>query len=191
MIPMEKSPGSWKTVSRKEWGAADATSTPTPHVPKRIVIHHSFQPDSKSWNGITSVRGIQRYHQKTQGWADIAYHFIVSPDGKQVFLGRPEDTVGAHCGGVIPQGVRKVYGNTGSIGICLAGNYDQEQPSLEGLRTLLELIGQLRDQYSIAAANVLGHFEAWSRPPKTCPGKFLILALGWDLRLQRAFPKGL
>jgi hypothetical protein len=84
---------------------------------------------------------------------------------------------GAHCGGVVPAGVKRIFGNFETGGICLIGNYDAETPQREGLHTLAVLIADLCEKWQINTAAIFGHCEAWSRPPKTCPGKNLYQAL--------------
>ena len=79
-------------VSREQWGATPRGATATTH-PIGQTLGVTFH-----WGGPTmgafdhsecagKVRGIQRFHKETRGWADIAYNFLVCPHG-YVFEGR-------------------------------------------------------------------------------------------------------
>lgn len=169
-------------ITRKEWGAAPSKHPPIPHRPARIVIHHSYRPTAADYltksvdERIGIIRGIQRYHQQDQGWHDIGYHYLIGPDG-EAYEGRPPTVVGSHCGGLLPDGARRVFGNSGSIGICLIGDYDRETPSAVMLEALNRLIAELMARFGLDTTQVRGHFEAWSRPPKTCPGIGVVRAM--------------
>jgi len=58
--------------------------------------------------------------------------------------------------------------NKESIGICLTGNFDKEKPSPAQLKTLIEIIGGLRD--SFGNLKVIGHKDV-KGVTKSCPGK--------------------
>ena len=117
----------------------------------------------------SSVRGIWRYHTKSNGWADIGYHYIMAPSGLELYEGRPLSEIGAHTGGNPPVGVLRNFGNTNSIGICLIGNYDHEEPTPQAVLALGMLIDDLKRRFGICDDAVFGHFECWETPPKTCP----------------------
>lgn len=182
-------------ITREEWGAEKPRRKPESHRPLRIVIHHSYRPTASDYMAESStgrkktILGIQRYHVHENGWNDIGYHFLVGPDGS-VYAGRSPDTIGSHCGGKLPDGVRRIFGNAGSIGICLIGDYDRESPSAVMLSALNELIGDLMDRYGIDTTQIRGHFEAWNRPTKTCPGRNLVpLIAALNPRLLEAWSR--
>lgn len=167
----------FRLIPRKEWDSHYKPVARPSHKPVRIVVHHSYSPDSQQFKGDDTIRAILRHHTKTNGWADIAYHYLISPDGSIIYEGRPVFQIGAHCGGTPPAGISRNFGNTGSIGICLIGNYDTEPVNPGGLRTLAVLIADLCERYDIKLTDIYGHCDAWSRPPKTCPGKNLFISL--------------
>lgn len=77
-------------VSRSEWQARPAkTVTPFITKPSGCALHWegprmgAFGHDQCAGK----VRGIQRFHLDSRGWADIAYNFLVCPHG-YVFTGR-------------------------------------------------------------------------------------------------------
>ena len=174
-------------IPREAWGAAPPRERRNaaghlidpydPHNPARLVAHHSYLPDAAGFRGADSIGSIQRFHMGPKnGWVDIGYHFLVAPDGLAIYQGRPPDAIGAHCGGNTPAGTHRLFGNTGSVGICLIGDYDRETPSPQAILTLSALFEWLRVRYG--KLPLYGHFQAWSKPPKTCPGKNLAEALG-------------
>lgn len=174
-------------IKRSDWCPAKAPDYAA-MIPRRIVLHHSYSPTSAQWRGARTVDGIWRYHVKSNGWSDIGYHYIVSPDGLEVYEGRPVSALGAHCGGNPPAGALRNFGNSGSIGICLIGNYDLEEPTANAALALGMFVADLRAKFGIPEADVLGHFECWDQPPKTCPGKHLAEAMGMGARWRKAFP---
>jgi hypothetical protein len=176
-------------IKRSEWCPAQPAET-IAQIPRRIVLHHSYSPRADEWRGANTVRAIWRYHVKTNGWADIGYHLIMSPNGTELYEGRPLSAIGAHCGGNPPNGVGRRFGNTNSIGICLIGDYDHEDPTPQAVLALGMLIDDLKRRFGICDDAVLGHFEAWEKPPKTCPGQHLAEAMGMGARWRKAFPGG-
>jgi len=164
-----------KIHPREDWHA-EPTVRALVHTPVRIVLHHSYKPMMADWKGGVTVQAIQRYHMETQGWDDIGYHYLIGPDGS-VWAGRGPLTIGAHCGGNPPKGVRRVFGNTGSLGICLIGDFDHEEPTLDQIASLTALVVWLQGEHNIPKHAIFGHCEAWSRPPKTCPGRNLFLEI--------------
>ena len=173
-------------VSREEWGARPPKHADPAHTPKRIVLHHSWSPDSRGWKGRSTLKGIQNYHMDKQAWSDIAYHFVIAPDGT-TYAGVDPLVRGTHCGGTPPAGASRVFGNTGSIGVCLIGNFDSETVPVPAWNALISLLDGLKAKYRIPDADVFGHFEAWTVPPKTCPGKVLAHAMGWEKRWLKAY----
>jgi hypothetical protein len=100
-------------VRRSAWGAKPPNGRPLPiALPVRyLVLHHSVSPD----NGADSVRSIQRFHQETRRWSDIAYTWLYSPRERAFFEGR---------GLKIAQAAQ--YGhNRDAHSVCVLGNYDQ------------------------------------------------------------------
>lgn len=175
----------FEVVSRTEWAGKDCPPLKpyVKHKPDGIVIHESTAPTAKQFNGARTIQGIYRYHAVAPNkWGDVGYHYIVSPDGSKIYECRPADVIGAHCGGTPPAGVKRNFGNTGKIGICLIGNYSTETPSPSALKTLCWLIADLCSKYGIKLDNVYGHCNAWSTAPKVCPGKNLYIPLFGEQR---------
>jgi hypothetical protein len=77
-------------VARAIWGARPPkTVTPIPGPVRGVAIHYEG-PHMGAYtpaDAVALVRGIQRFHMDTRGWADIAYTAVVDRFGR-VFEGR-------------------------------------------------------------------------------------------------------
>lgn len=148
-----------------------------------VVIHHSdFEPAS-------GPDGILRYHLDVSGFSDIAYHFVVEPDGR-IYEGRDLRYMGAHAGFTVEQrGARRAKDpDFGAIGIVLDGYFEHSRPGERQLRAALTLVEDLRRRFSIPRANVIGHGEVADHlvkqrgltlgsSPTSCPGSALLRVL--------------
>lgn len=122
-----------------------------------IVIH------TAAWPGDPSAEEIRRMHMSERGFDDIGYHYVIRKHGR-IEAGRPEAQIGAHC--------RSMEMNYKSIGICLSGDHDTEDMTVDQLQSLASLVNQLRRAYDdIPIENVIGHRETGAN--KTCPGKLV------------------
>src|SRR5687767_4288274 len=123
--------------------------------PSAIIIHHSLTRDS----GTVSWGAIRKYHMETLGWNAIGYQLGIEKIGDQyeILMGRMLDEVGAHTKGL----------NAKSIGICIVGNFDEEELPREALELLLTLCRSLMDIFGIPVENVKRHSDY---ADKTCPG---------------------
>ncbi|HKK77087.1 MAG TPA: peptidoglycan recognition family protein [Saprospiraceae bacterium] len=115
----------------------------------RIVIHHSATNDG-------SPEAYALYHVETRGWPGIGYHFVIQKDGGIYQTNRLE-TISYHVSGQ----------NTNSIGICLTGNYDQQQPPIAQLQACAQLIASLRQNF-VQELTLRAHADFSA---KSCPGK--------------------
>jgi len=120
-----------------------------------IVVHHSayYSNDPKE---------IQELHMDKRGFADIAYHFLISADGT-IYEGREIKIRGAHVQGY----------NTGSVGVVLFGNFNEAEPSKAQLASLRALVDYLRHTYEIGY--LAGHRDYPNQSPDgtECPGETL------------------
>ncbi len=128
---------------------------------KYLIIHHTATSRDK-----TTFEAVKKYHIE-KGWEDIGYHWFINGKG-ELQKGRDEKWVGAHAS-ALKDGVSMNYQ---SLGVCLAGNFEIEEPSKEQIATLEAVLSDKRAKFGIARTNVLGHQEI---PASTaCPGKNLM-----------------
>lgn len=122
---------------------------------KYIVVHHTAS---------TSEMTVESIHQQhlNQGWAGIGYNLYINKQG-EVWEGRPEEMSGAQCEGF----------NSISIGVCLSGNFEEEEPNVNQITSLIELLHYLRTKYP--NVEIVGHKDLNAT---ACPGKNLYSKLG-------------
>ena len=122
-----------------------------------IVIHHTAS---------TRDMTVQEIHQlhlnQGENWKGIGYHFYIDKQGV-IWRGRPEEMSGSHA----------LDYNSVSIGICLSGNFEIEQPTDNQLKSLSELLQHLKQKYG--NVQVVGHRDLNAT---ACPGKNLYSKLG-------------
>ncbi len=144
-------------VRRDAWGARPPRGKPItiPTPVRDLFLHHSASPDG----GPETVRAIQKFHQETRGWADIAYTWLYSPRDRVFYEGRGPAVAGAHT---------RNHNRT-SHAVCVMGNYDATVPPRH-------VIGDLAEW-------AYWHGSVWGpdryRPHKdvgatACPGRHLI-----------------
>lgn len=115
---------------------------------KRIICHNADE-------STCTIQDIDSWH-KNNGWAGCGYHFFVRKDGS-IYRGRPEDKLGAHTSNY----------NTGSLGICFEGKYNNEEMPEAQLKAGQELIKYLLNKYNLSKANVYKHKDFNNTD---CPG---------------------
>lgn len=107
-----------------------------------IILHHSASEN-------TSVEMIHKVHLNN-GWAGIGYHYYIREDGT-VYEGRPTAYVGSHC----------PANNSKSIGICLEGDFRKRKPTDKQIKSMNELIVELRKKFT-GIARVLNHKDLYA-----------------------------
>lgn len=127
-----------------------------------IIIHHSATEEGSSLE-------FHKMHL-AKGWdKGVGYHFVIdkASSGKQD--GAIEQTPrwikqedGAHC--------KAADMNIKAIGICLVGNFSQEDVSKKQMASLVFLVNKLRKQYKIPIKNIIAHGHVIGAATD-CPGK--------------------
>jgi N-acetylmuramoyl-L-alanine amidase CwlA len=124
-----------------------------PNNPYRLVIHHTWKPTEKDWNGQKTIDGLKKYYESL-GWTS-APHLFVAPDGIWLFTDMKYQ--GTHAG----------EGNYRSIGIEVVGNYDGAKWSGKIKEQAIGVIKALMDELKIKDENLCFHRDF---SYKTCPG---------------------
>ena len=141
-------------VTRAEWGALPPThQTATTAV--EAWLHHT----AGNRYGPEYMRSMQRFHMESRGWSDIAYNYVVDPTDLTVYVGR---------GGGIRPGAQKSH-NTGTIAICVMGDWRNRTPEPELLDTLADLMVHLHREGWAPKHFDGGHRQAPGQST-TCPG---------------------
>jgi hypothetical protein len=133
-------------VKRSNWcSTCPASSSPTITTVTHLIVHHAAGTNtSTNWGAV--VASIWDYHVNTNGWADIGYNWLISPEGK-LYEGRGENVQGAHfCG---------TNGNT--MGVCMLGNLDTAVPTTAALDKLKSLLAYKSCKDNINPTDTLFH----------------------------------
>lgn len=161
------------TVLRSGWGALQPDGRVTLH--KRaideLVIHYSSMDSERRTSHADCagvVRSIQRFHQQTRGWDDIAYNWLVCQHGA-VFEGRGWGVMSA-----------ATYGHNGHTqAVCfLGGDREGRDDVTAGGRAALAHV--IRDFHRRYSGRVVGHRD---RVATGCPGDEIyawIQVEGWE-----------
>ena len=107
-------------------------STPTKH----CIVHHSA-----GGNGQTDytqlVRSYYVQHTQVNGWDDIGYNYLIASDGR-IYAGR--DPEKQEIGQDQVLGAHFCAKNTGTMGVCLIGDYTSVTPSNAMMSALEHLL---------------------------------------------------
>lgn len=113
----------------------------------RFVIHHSADPAGYPLK-------YANYHINTHGWPGIGYHFVIQKDGT-IYQTQALETIAYNV---------ENY-NTGTVGICLTGNFETETLEGDQKSSLVWLLKELAGQ--LGAKPIYPH-SAFK--PTKCPG---------------------
>ncbi|GAB4386722.1 MAG: hypothetical protein Kow0022_16570 [Phycisphaerales bacterium] len=127
----------------------------------RITVHHDGMPPTYLRGMDQCARQIEtiRRGHRSNGWADIGYHYVIDPDGR-IWEGRPIQLQGAHV---------RAY-NPHNMGILVLGNFDEQQPTPQALAALDAFVAMQMYQYGIPLNRVFTHQELAAT---ACPGRNL------------------
>ncbi len=174
-LPSVQYRGDWCSLGECPYGSNPAYTTVT-----HLIVHHSAGTNfSADWAAV--VRAIWHYHVDTHGWNDIGYNWLIDPNGV-LYEGRPDNVRGAHFSGH----------NTGTLGVCVLGNFHNASPkiaptpaAIETLERLLcwksekENINPLATKYHASSGlnlkTIAGHRDSGSGT--ACPGDSLYIQL--------------
>jgi hypothetical protein len=117
-------------------GLAPPRERPTQTKVQFVIVHHSAGSNAVA-DYTEEVRNIYLQHTQVNGWNDVGYNFLLGRDAV-VYEGRDgqglmdgDNVLGAHFCGT----------NSGTMGICLMGNYNDVQPTAASITVLNQLIG--------------------------------------------------
>ena len=91
-----------------------------------LTIHHTVSPPDRS------IESIARYHIDARGWPGIAYHYVITDDGR-IYQTNADSTISYHCGNQ----------NGISVGIALQGDFTNAPPPDAQLEATRWLVGKL------------------------------------------------
>lgn len=137
--------------------------------PKRVTIHCSDTPNGHP----VPVETIRQWHKLPppagRGWADIAYHEVIEPDGT-VEPGRP----------IAEQGAGVAGANENNVHICLIGC---DRFTFEQWESLRRRLDYYREFYKVPTHEIYTHaqFPSAICQRKSCPNVSINQLLAWYL----------
>ncbi|MEM6845202.1 MAG: N-acetylmuramoyl-L-alanine amidase [Bacteroidota bacterium] len=177
-------------ISQEEW----RSGLPAPSYQRAITqVNHVIIHHSATFNSLTDyenvVRNMYLFHTQDRGWSDIGYNFLVAPDGT-LFEGRSAGTQNVASDDI--RGAHFCGRNSGTMGVCLLGNYNTATPTDAALATIVQVTSWKLDKEGLnpLATNnhptnrnlgvVAGHRNGCATE---CPGENLYARLE-DIRLN-------
>ncbi len=178
-------------IPRAQWGCTPQTcpakDPPVYTTVTHLIVHHTAGANSASdWAAV--VRSIWVLHVQGNGWNDIGYNYLISPDGL-LYEGRAggDGVLGAHFSSV----------NGGTMGVALLGTYSTVPVTQAAHDTLREMLAWQAAKWSIdpqaerlhassglTLRTISGHRDANLASGLTeCPGNALYTILP-DLRSE-------
>lgn len=149
-------------MGRDRWRARYGADAPQ-HTPMKMTVHHSAgSPSHTDANVLGQISGWENDHVK-RGFGRMGYHWVINGLGS-VVEGTGTELVGSHTGA----------NNRGNVGICLAGNFDKQEPTDKMLASLVGLMSYVGARYDMDTRSpdfVRGH-EHYTR--KACPGNHVM-----------------
>lgn len=139
------------------------------NIPNKIILHHDGVSRSGDSFDVINAFHKDRFNMLSSLGFYVGYHYLIEKTGA-IRQARADDEDGAHTKGQ----------NNSSIGICLAGNFDVDVPTMAQVESLGVLLLSLTSAYKISHSAIYPHrmFAA-----KTCFG--MKLPDDWGQRVVR------
>ncbi|NJL94915.1 MAG: N-acetylmuramoyl-L-alanine amidase [Anaerolineae bacterium] len=137
----EANPEGWRTYTE-----------PLAQVYTTAVIHHTVIYEG---DDLLTMQEAQRLHQQDRKWADVGYHYLIGKAGA-IYEGRSVTVRGVHTAGY----------NTGTVGVCLMGNFMVDLPTAPQLQALRLVLGWLAQ--GLQLTHLASHRQF--NPETLCPG---------------------
>lgn len=106
---------------------------------KYIVVHHSA-------GGFHQTAADIKQIHLAKGYTDIGYHKVIESDG-DVIQGRADAVIGAQAFGL----------NSASLGICVIGNFQNDEPKKLQVDALVQVLAVLCKRHKLSVDKIIGH----------------------------------
>ncbi|WP_309134393.1 DUF4214 domain-containing protein [Cellulomonas sp.] len=142
-----------RVIRGSEWGSAGQICRPD--VASSLVgavVHHTAGSNGYATVGqaMQQIRNDQAYHQRSRGWCDLGYNFVVDKWGN-IYEGRAGSldraVIGVHAGGF----------NTGTVGVAMLGTYDAA-PSAATQQAVGSIIGWRLGAYGVNPGATMSYY---------------------------------
>src|SRR5687768_5354450 len=128
-----------------------------------VHMHHTWRPTKANYAGLSTIEGMWRFHTdpkpKGNGWADIAQHLSIAPDGT-IWTGRDWNRTPASASGF----------SEGSFMFETIGDFDKGRETLAGAQrqSVVEVIARVQLKCGLPVESLRFHRDFTNQ--KTCPG---------------------
>ena len=160
-----------EVVSREAWGGGPPVAPMIPQTPVALTIHHSGTPSHPERAPAETLRALYAFSTERteladgstrEPWADIPYHFYITPDG----------TILEARDVAVEGDTNTRYDLSDQVLVVVEGNFEEEVPTEAQMASLLALSEALARQWGFGPATVAGHRD--HAPGQTvCPGDAL------------------
>ena len=126
-----------------------------------IHVHHTWRPTKSQYVGERTIWGMWNYHVNNNGWADIAQHISIAPDGT-IWTGRDWNKTPVSAYG---------YNHPAVFMMEIIGDFDIGRDVLDGeqLNSTLAAVAGIQELFALPLwSSVKFHNQMSS--VKTCPG---------------------
>lgn len=156
-------------VSQKDWGGSPFSDTARLHSISSITLHHGGELYKGDKPTPEYLRQFQEWCRTEKKWVDIPYHYLVDLEGR-VFEGRAIRYAGD---------TNTKYDPAGHALICVLGNYEIQEPTIEQLENVASLMAHVAATYAVPLDRIKGHRDV--ADSTVCPGQNLYqyLSNGW------------
>lgn len=148
-----------ESIDQSVWrqGLPDPKVGRTATTVKHCIIHHAASSNANT-DYTAVVRNIYLLHTQSNGWDDIGYNFLIAPNG-QVYDGRDDQDIADEDN---IQGAHFCSKNSGTMGICLIGDYSALAPNDSMIESLHQLLAWKLNKENIAANDSFRHPDGLS-----------------------------
>lgn len=129
-----------------------------------VIIHHT------AGNPNCNINDIAKIHLVEHGWSGIGYHYYIDKDGV-VYILRSENEIVPHSYNF----------NSNAVAICLAGNFNNYEPTKAQWQSLLSLTRKVLKTHDLSAKDVYKHGQMWGNATECCGKLFDIEKLREEL----------
>lgn len=133
-----------------------------PHAITHVTLHHTgdSKPLTRADDSAQRLRNLQSWGTRDRNWWDLPYHFLLDLDGR-VFEGRDWHAQGE---------TNTTYDPGGHFLISMIGNYEVQEPSVEQLNAIADLMAWALETNNLPIDRIGGHYDY---AETGCPGKYL------------------
>ena len=156
-------------IAVSSWGGQPTSFAAEPQRITRITLHHQGETWRDGDDVAPYLRRLQQWSRESRHWADIPYHYVVSPDGR-IYAARPLALAGD---------TNTEYDPQGHALVMLLGNFENVEPTAQQLNATVELMAWLAREHGLAPDSIASHRDFSAQT--VCPGRNLYRYIenGW------------